>query len=484
MKRKPLELYVHIPFCKKKCNYCDFLSAPASKPRRQEYMQALMTEIMIWSGAAYDNHEVKSIFIGGGTPSILEGDQIKALMRMLNIYFNISSSAEITIECNPGMVNKDKLLAYREAGINRLSIGLQSACDEELAVLGRIHTWADFAATYNLARQCGFTNINVDLMSALPGQTLESWTDTLKMVAELNPEHISAYSLIIEEGTPFYARYGELVNDDVQVGGKPAVAVGYTEDVTENADGTISAENGAKLVSVTDEMAAWPDLPDEDTERAMYAATEEILAAYGYHRYEISNYAKKNKECSHNVGYWTGVDYIGLGLGASSLFENARFSNLRDIAVYKEAAEKAQLPTDWETVQHQKEENRIEEFMFLGLRMMRGVSRKEFERRFKKPMDEVYGEVIAKYKEMGLLEEADGWVRLTAKGIDVSNVVLADFLLDIEEEEVEILEGDFEREVEEELQRELEEEKKAAEEAAAEAAEKTTAETAETSDIQ
>ena len=465
MKRKPLELYIHIPFCKKKCNYCDFLSAPASKPRRQEYMQALMTEIMIWSGAAYDGHEVKSIFIGGGTPSILEPEQIGTLMRMINIYFNVSKSAEITIECNPGMVNKDKLMAYRAEGINRLSIGLQSANDAELAVLGRIHTWADFVATYNLARECGFTNINVDLMSALPGQKLESWTDTLKKVAELNPEHISAYSLIIEEGTPFFARYGELSNEDVQVGGKPAVEIGAAETVTENADGTISTEGGAaKLVCVTDEMAAWPELPNEDTERAMYAATEEILAAYGYHRYEISNYAKKNKECSHNVGYWTGIDYIGLGLGASSLFENARFSNVRDVAAYKEAAENAQLPTDWETVHQLKEEHRIEEFMFLGLRMMRGVSRKEFERRFKKSMDEVYGEVIAKYTGMGLLEEADGWVRLTAQGIDVSNMVLADFLLDIEEEEIEILEGDFEREVEEELQRELEEAQKVAEE--------------------
>lgn len=464
MKRKTLALYIHIPFCKKKCNYCDFLSAPASKPRRQEYMEALMTEIMIWSGAAYDNHEVKTIFIGGGTPSILDGEQIKALMKLVRIYLNVSNSAEITIECNPGMVNKDKLLAYREAGINRLSIGLQSANDQELAVLGRIHTWANFLATYQLARECGFTNINVDLMSALPGQTLESWTDTLKKVAELNPEHISAYSLIIEEGTPFYARYGEKRNDDVQTGGKPGVEIGGSEEVTENADGTISAACGAKLVSVTDEMAAWPELPDEDTERAMYAATEEILAAYGYNRYEISNYAKKNKECSHNVGYWTGVDYIGLGLGASSLFEGARFSNLRDIAIYKEAAEKAQLPTDWDTVRQLKPEHRIEEFMFLGLRMMRGVSRKEFERRFKKTMDEVYGEVIAKYIGLGLLEESGEWIRLTAKGIDVSNMVLADFLLDIEEEEDEILIGDFEREVEEELQRELEEAEREAEE--------------------
>ena len=317
MKRKPLELYVHIPFCKKKCNYCDFLSAPASKPRRQEYMQALMTEIMIWSGAAYDNHEVKSIFIGGGTPSILEGDQIKALMRMLNIYFNISSSAEITIECNPGMVNKDKLLAYREAGINRLSIGLQSACDEELAVLGRIHTWADFAATYNLARQCGFTNINVDLMSALPGQTLESWTDTLKMVAELNPEHISAYSQIIEEGTPFYARYGELVNDDVQVGGKPAVAVGYTEDVTENADGTISAENGAKLVSVTDEMAAWLDANPDDLlamSEFMREPLIEELPVLEELSEAINVLCKKTMESPDikaNKAYWTCYDIVG-----------------------------------------------------------------------------------------------------------------------------------------------------------------------------
>ncbi len=439
MKRKPLELYLHIPFCRKKCNYCDFLSAPASKPRRQEYLDALMTEMMIWSGAAYDNHEVKTIFIGGGTPSILEGSQIKALLKLARIYFNVSASAEITVECNPGMVDRDKLAAYREAGVNRLSIGLQSADNQELSILGRIHTWDDFLATYRMARECGFTNINVDLMSALPGQTPESWADTLRKVAELGPEHISAYSLIIEEGTPFYARYGNRDINGDPVCGKP-VRVG-------EPDGTVLPEGSEN----------WPELPDEDTERAMYAATEEILAGYGYCRYEISNYAKKKKECRHNVGYWTGVDYIGLGLGASSLFEGARFSNVRDIELYKEAAEKAQLPTDWESVCHLKRENRIEEFMFLGLRMTQGVSKKEFERRFDQPMEQVYGEVIKKYTEMGLLEEKDGWLKLTARGIDVSNVVLADFLMDVEEDEPEILEGDFEREIEEELRREQEE---------------------------
>jgi len=423
MKRKPLELYVHIPFCKKKCNYCDFLSAPASKPRRQEYLKALLMEIVIWSGAAYDDYEVKSIFIGGGTPTILDAPQMNNLLAMLKIYFNVSKSAEITVECNPESVTKEKLLAYKESGVNRLSFGLQSANNDELAVLGRVHIWEQFLESFKLARECGFTNINVDLMSALPGQTLESWTDTLKKVAELDPEHISAYSLIIEEGTPFYARYGESEGKEPLLCGRPGLtAPGATVD----EDGTIEAKADA-----ADLMADWPDLPDEDTERAMYDATAEILSGYGYDRYEISNYAKKNKECVHNVGYWTGIDYIGLGLGASSMFDGARFTNLRDIEIYKEAGKKTQLPTDWETVRQLTDERKIEEFMFLGLRMMRGVSRKEFERRFKQPMDAVYGEIIARYKEMGLLEEADGWVRLTAKGIDVSNVVLSEFLLDV-----------------------------------------------------
>ncbi len=475
MKRKPIELYVHIPFCKKKCNYCDFLSAPASKPRRQEYLQALLMEIIIWSGAAYDDYEVKSIFIGGGTPTLFDAAQMHNLIAMLKIYFNVSNSAEITIECNPESVTKDKLLAYKESGVNRISFGLQSANNDELAVLGRVHTWEKFLESYALARECGFTNINVDLMSALPGQTLESWTDTLKKVAELDPEHISAYSLIIEEGTPFYARYGENEGKTPLLCGRPALVapVAVDEENAINEDGTIEAktveedENPANAVDETvmtdvaaELIANWPDLPDEDTERAMYAATEEILAGYGYDRYEISNYAKKNKECAHNVGYWTAIDYIGLGLGASSMFDGARFSNLRDIEIYKEAAKKTQLPTDWETVRQLTDERKIEEFMFLGLRMMRGVSRKEFERRFKRPMDELYGEVIAKYVDMGLLEEADGWVRLTKKGIDVSNVVLADFLLDVEDEEEEILLSEFDLEVQEELERVLAEAEK------------------------
>ncbi len=436
MKRKPLELYVHIPFCKKKCNYCDFLSAPASKPRRQEYLKALLMEIVIWSGAAYDDYEVKSIFIGGGTPTMLDAPQMNNLIAMLKIYFNVSNSAEITIECNPESVTKEKLLTYKESGVNRLSFGLQSANNDELAVLGRIHTWEQFLESFKLARECGFTNINVDLMSGLPGQTVESWSDTLKKVADLDPEHISAYSLIIEEGTPFYARYGESEGKQPLLCGRPA----------------LSATEKGEMAEV---IAEWPDLPDEDTERAMYDVTAEILFGYGYDRYEISNYAKKNKECAHNVGYWTGIDYIGLGLGASSMFDGARFTNLRDIEIYKEAGKKTQLPTDWETVRQLTDERKIEEFMFLGLRMMRGVSRKEFERRFKRSMDEVYGEVIAKYVGLGLLEEADGWVRLTKKGIDVSNQVLAEFLLDVEDQEEEILLSEFDLEVQEELERVL-----------------------------
>ena len=452
MRKDTFGIYIHIPFCVRKCAYCDFLSAPpASAEAMHEYVEALCREIILKSKVCATKRNkatiVDTVFFGGGTPSLLVSEDFNRILGTLRECFTIAEDAEITVECNPDTVDYNKFKNYFEQGVNRISFGLQSACNEELKMLGRIHSYERFLESFADARKAGFTNINVDLMSALPGQTLESWTDTLKKVAELDPEHISAYSLIIEEGTPFYARYGESEGKEPLLCGRPGLtAPGATVD----EDGTIEAKADA-----ADLMADWPDLPDEDTERAMYDATAEILSGYGYDRYEISNYAKKNKECVHNVGYWTGIDYIGLGLGASSMFDGARFTNLRDIEIYKEAGKKTQLPTDWETVRQLTDERKIEEFMFLGLRMMRGVSRKEFERRFKKSMDEVYAEVIAKYIGLGLLTEADGWVRLTKKGIDVSNQVLADFLLDVEDQEEEILLSEFDLEVQEELERVL-----------------------------
>lgn len=409
---KELELYLHIPFCERKCAYCDFLSAPADLPVRISYIKKLQEEIAYY-GAQYGEYQVSSIFFGGGTPTILEGYQLAAILETVKEHFNITTDAEITVECNPGTLTAGKAEKLVQAGFNRLSMGLQSADDRELHLLGRIHNFAQFLESYDLARKAGFQNINVDLMSALPGQTLKSWQDTLQKVTALRPEHISAYSLIIEEGTPFYERFEE--------------------------DERIREEGGHPRL-----------LPEEDVERQMYELTETFLHTKGYERYEISNYAKPGYECRHNCGYWTRKDYLGLGLGASSLVEHQRFQNTSELKTYLEQEYSPQCEGQHEriaeTIQLQEEtgltqtghhihietldkKSEMEEFMFLGLRLMAGISRQQFEKKFQVTLNSVYGEVLRKLKGEQLIEEVAGYVRLTEHGIDVSNYVLAEFLL-------------------------------------------------------
>lgn len=409
---KELELYLHIPFCERKCAYCDFLSAPADLPVRISYIKKLQEEIAYY-GAQYEEYQVSSIFFGGGTPTILEGYQLAAILETVKEHFNIATDAEITVECNPGTLTAGKGEKLVQAGFNRLSMGLQSADDRELQLLGRIHNFAQFLESYDLARKVGFRNINVDLMSALPGQTLKSWQDTLQKVTALRPEHISAYSLIIEEGTPFYERFAE--------------------------DERIREEGGHPKL-----------LPEEDVERQMYELTETFLHTKGYERYEISNYAKPGYECRHNCGYWTRKDYLGLGLGASSLVEHQRFQNTSDLKTYLEQeyspqdnglhekpAENFQLQEKKQLEQSEHyiyietldKKSEMEEFMFLGLRLMAGISRQQFEKKFQVTLNSVYGEVLRKLKGEQLIEEVAGYVRLTEHGIDVSNYVLAEFLL-------------------------------------------------------
>ena len=409
---KELELYLHIPFCERKCAYCDFLSAPADLPVRISYIKKLQEEIAYY-GAQYGEYQVSSIFFGGGTPTILEGYQLAAILETVKEHFNITTDAEITVECNPGTLTAGKAEKLVQAGFNRLSMGLQSADDRELQLLGRIHNFAQFLESYDLARKAGFRNINVDLMSALPGQTLKSWQDTLQKVTALRPEHISAYSLIIEEGTPFYECFAE--------------------------DERIREEGGHPRL-----------LPEEDVERQMYELTETFLHTKGYERYEISNYAKPGYECRHNCGYWTRKDYLGLGLGASSLVEHQRFQNTSDLKTYLEQEYSPQCEGQHEhiaeTIQLQEEtgltqtghhihietldkKSEMEEFMFLGLRLMAGISRQQFEKKFQVTLNSVYGEVLRKLKGEQLIEEVAGYVRLTEHGIDVSNYVLAEFLL-------------------------------------------------------
>jgi len=352
-------------------------------------------------------------------------------MTVLRQEFQIFPEAEISVEVNPGTVDREKLEAYQKLGVNRLSIGLQSADNEELKTLGRIHTWETFEKTWNLVRELGFSNVNIDLMSALPGQTLESYERTLRKVLGLKPEHISAYSLIIEEGTKFYEWFGE-EEDVAQV----------TEEVQDS--------------NLVDMVAAFKakKLPDEITDRQMYEMTRDILEQYGYHRYEISNYALKGYECKHNVGYWKRKEYLGLGLGAASLVANVRSSNVSELATYLEVGQKVkkiaeecardkdildlkseltmeQREVDWiETQDSLSTNDQMEEFMFLGLRMMEGVSIAEFEKQFGKPLQEIYGKQISKLEKQGLLQfkEETGRYALTLQGIDVSNQVFVEFI--------------------------------------------------------
>ncbi len=364
--KKPLELYIHIPFCIRKCAYCDFLSAPAALEVQEAYVGQLLQEIAA-SKKLSEDYEAVTVFFGGGTPGILKGELLCSILRALRDRFSVREDAEITVEANPGTVNRDKLVQYREAGVNRISLGLQSADNQELKLLGRIHTWEQFLESFQLARETGFRNINVDLMSALPGQTTESVHRTLERVLALSPEHISAYSLILEEGTPFHKRYE----------GHPEL------------------------------------LPSEEEERQMYYDTRDRLCACGYEHYEISNFAKPGYACRHNLGYWERTDYKGFGLGAASLLKNVRHTNQTDLTEY--------LKGNFAGTEEPLTEQAVrEEYFFLGLRKMEGVEPGRYR--------EHYEERIQRLQAQQLLEEKDGRIRLTERGTDVSNYVMAQFL--------------------------------------------------------
>lgn len=400
-----LEIYIHIPFCVKKCDYCDFLSAPADLETKEKYVEALINEIKL-NKNKMSEYVVDTVFIGGGTPSLLEENQISKIMSVLRDNCNMSENPEITIECNPGTITESKLLEYKKSGINRISFGLQSANDEELKSIGRIHNYARFLESYNLARKCGFDNINVDLMSALPGQTLKSYEETLNKVVRLEPEHISAYSLIVEENTLMYDRVKKAQIKGINI------------------------------------------LPDEESERKMYYLTNNILRSNGYRKYEISNYSKPGKECKHNIGYWQRKEYLGFGIGAASLYKENRYNNISDINKYIEVLtnnikensinnvgnssevenQVNILNSIVKNLQQLTERDRMEEFMFLGLRMMEGVSMEKFEQYFGKTYMEVYGKVQKRMEDKRFLINDNGYVKLTEFGIDLSNYVMSEFL--------------------------------------------------------
>jgi len=380
--KQPLGLYIHIPFCVQKCKYCDFLSAPADDAVKKRYVDALCKEINGYKELMKE-YELATIYFGGGTPSILDVSLTEQILTTVRNCFAVNQSAEITLEVNPGTASLEKLKRYKELGINRLSIGVQSAKEQELALLGRIHSFEDAKQAVLWARKAGFTNISLDLMSALPNQSLDDYKDNVEAILALNPEHISSYSLIVEEGTPFYGQYAE-------------------------------------------GMPKEEELPDEETDRAMYAYTKERLSAAGYDRYEISNYAKPGYESRHNSSYWTGVEYIGVGLGASSLFTNARYHNETELLTYIEEIEAGRDVR--REIERLVESEQMEEFMILGLRSMCGVSREAFQKRFGRPIETVYGSALKKLEKQGLLMLEGNSIALTEKGIDVSNQVFVEFI--------------------------------------------------------
>lgn len=402
MNRK-MELYIHIPFCMKKCQYCDFLSFPADEDTQNVYVEALLREIAYY-GKKCTSYAVSTVYIGGGTPSWLREEAIEAVMAAVQRAFSLEQDAEISIECNPGTVTDRKFSVYKKAGINRISIGLQSANDLELKALGRIHSFDQFLKTYELARKNGFSNINVDLMNSLPKQSVDSYARTLMQVLRLKPEHISAYSLIIEKGTPFY----DLYKFD-------------------------AARQEAGMQTVA--------LPTEEEVCRMTELTEQMLGEAGFEHYEISNFAKKGYACRHNIGYWERDNYLGMGLGASSLMENIRYTNISDLYSYIEETQKLRegiWQNDTEEIPatnlHASAERisrraQMEEFMFLGLRMTEGVSREKFEREFGIPIEGVYQEAMRELVEEELLVKRAGRIYLSKKGQNVSNYALAKFLL-------------------------------------------------------
>lgn len=374
-------IYIHIPFCVRKCFYCDFVSGIGNQDTMRQYQSALLNEIE----STVIDETVDSVFLGGGTPSVYPVVYIEEIMNKLSERYALNpADAEITIECNPGTLTDDKLAAYKAVGINRISIGLQSANDYELNILGRIHTYEEFRQSYDMVRKTGFENINVDIMSAIPNQSLNSYQETVEKVVRLEPEHISAYSLIIEEGTVFTHQYG-------------------------------SGTKGEK------------ELPDEDTDREMYHWTKDYLSQNGYERYEISNYAKAGKACRHNLKYWSRDNYYGFGIAASSLADNVRYTNTGNIEEYLSYhGETAHIRAVTEKIDIK---GQMEEYMFLGLRKMQGICIEEFYQMFHTDMHQIYGVVLNKMCENGLMDCRDGYYRLSERGIDVSNMVLCEFLL-------------------------------------------------------
>lgn len=387
---REIGIYVHIPFCKQKCYYCDFKSYANKEELIEKYIKWLKYEIKeVGEGNKLDYENdlddlvtVKTIYIGGGTPSYLDSKYIKEIIEEIRENFKLADKVEITIEVNPGTVNKTKLLDYINSGINRISIGLQSTDNELLKRIGRIHKYEDFLQTYNMAREVGFKNINVDLMLALPGQTIAKLEKGLKQVIDLQPEHISLYSLIIEDGTKI-------------------------EKMLKNNEIT---------------------LPDENIERKMYWETKKVLEEAGYIHYEISNFAKEGYKSEHNWNCWSQKEYMGFGVAAHSYTNDVRFSNIDSIEEYIENYEQGNVTDNFVFHEKQTQSSKMKEYMMLGLRKIEGISIQEFKNKFVGNPLYIYRKELQKLVEEDLIEIELDKIKLTKKGLDFANIVWEEFI--------------------------------------------------------
>lgn len=381
-------LYLHIPFCHTRCHYCDFNTYASILPLREPYVRALLTEIRLAGAIARlpngEPRRARTIFFGGGTPSLLSVDQVTSLLAACRQRFSIDHDAEISLEANPGTLTQPQLLGLRRLGINRLSMGAQSFDPALLNTLGRIHSPHEITQAVQFARAAGFTSINLDFMFGLPGQTMRQWQDTLKQAVDLHPEHLSLYSLIIEEGTPFFS----WVNEGRLVPG------------------------------------------DEDLCADMYEFADAYLQAAGYENYEISNWSLPGHQCRHNLTYWRNLPYLGLGAGASSFFAGRRFTNLREPLTYIRLLKAGQLPEDSAESQTLTPAQQMSETAFLSLRTAQGLNLSDFEQRFSIPFTQFVGNRLHRVADAGLLEHADGWLRLSTRGRLLGNEVFLRLLPD------------------------------------------------------
>lgn len=369
-------LYIHIPFCVQKCRYCDFNSYKVTKDKKERFLNDLKKEMSLYKNK---DKKINTIFFGGGTPSILTNQEIKMIMDDIKLNFCIAEDAEISMECNPGTLNKEKLEFMKQLGINRLSIGLQAIQENLLDYIGRIHNYEQFEKNYKEARNVGFKNINIDLMYNLPNQTFENWKETLNKIVNLNPEHISAYSLILEEGTKLYDMY---TNNEFE-------------------------------------------LSDEEEDIKMYEYAINYLKSNGYNQYEISNYAKDGYECKHNILYWKCKNYIGLGPGAAGYTNNIRYNNLNSLDDYHDKLSRNEKPIQYFEALTTKD--KIEEKIIMGLRMNEGIIFKEFDE-FGIDFEQKYKNELNKHENLGLIIKTNKGFKFTQKGREISNNIFLDYI--------------------------------------------------------